>query len=115
MVRARRQIAKGADGVHMTMAAAIAILSLAGILVLVPLGKEYADLRRSWRLGRLSALGTTLLVLPSIGVGFALTLPLASWPALQWATTVLVALVFYSASAAAVRAASGPAEAGGRR
>jgi hypothetical protein len=99
----------------MTIAAGIALLSLAGLLVLVPLLKEYADLRRSWGLGRLSALGTTLLVLPSIGVGFALALPLASRPGFQWATTVLVGLLVYSASAAAVRSATRPAEADGRR
>ena len=99
----------------MTMAVGIAFLSLAGLAVLVPLLKEYGDLRRSWGLGRLTALGTTLLVLPSIGAGFALSLPLASRPAFQWATTVLVALFVYSASAAAVRSATRPAEAGGRR
>jgi hypothetical protein len=99
----------------MTMAAEIAIFSLVGLAVLAPLGREYADLRRSWGLGRLGAFGTTLLVLPSIGVGFALALPLASQPALQWTVTVLVALVVYSASAAAVRSAASPAEVRSRR
>jgi uncharacterized membrane-anchored protein len=95
----------------MTMAAEIAIFSLVGLVVLAPLGREYADLRRSWGLGRLSALGTTLLVLPAIGVGFALALPLAAHPGLQWTVTVLAALLAYSASAAAVRSAASPAEA----
>jgi hypothetical protein len=87
----------------MILAAEIALLSLVGVLVLAPLAREYTDLRRSWGFGRASALGTTLFVLPSLGIGFALALPLASRPALQWATTVVVALCVYSLSAAAVR------------
>ncbi len=98
----------------MTMAAEIGILALVALVVLAPLGREYADLRRSWGFGRLAAFGTTLLVLPSIGVGFALALPLASRPALQWTTTVLVALIVYSVSAAAVRSAASPARARSR-
>jgi hypothetical protein len=98
----------------MTMAAEIAALSFVGLAVLVPLGREYMDLRRSWRLGRLTAFGTTLLVLPATGVGFALGLPLASRPALQWTTIVLVALLVYSLSAAAVRATASPADARSR-
>jgi uncharacterized membrane protein len=105
---------KGAYAVRMTMATEIAIFSFVGLVVLAPLGREYADLRRSSGFGRLSAFGTTLLVLPSIGVGFALALPLASRPALQWAVTVLAALLVYSASVAAVRSAARPAEARGR-
>jgi ABC-type molybdate transport system permease subunit len=99
----------------MRMAAEIAALSLVGLVVLAPLGREYADLRRSWGLGRLTAFGTTLLVLPSIGVGFALALPLASRPVLQWTVTVLAAILVYSAAAVAVRSAASPAEARGRR
>jgi ABC-type molybdate transport system permease subunit len=99
----------------MTMAIEIAVLSLVGVAVLAPLGHEYADLRRSWGFGRLSAFGTTLLVVPAIGIGFALALPLSSRPALQWTTTVLAALLVYSASAAAVRSAASPAEARSRR
>jgi hypothetical protein len=99
----------------MRMAAEIAALSLVGLVVLAPLGREYADLRRSWGLGRLTAFGTTLLVLPSIGVGFALALPLASRPVLQWTVTVLAAILVYSAAAVAVRSAASPGEARGRR
>lgn len=94
----------------MTMAAEIAAFSLLGLVVLAPLSREYADLRRSWGFRRLTAFGTTLLVLPAIGVGFALALPLASQPALQWATTVVVALLVYSVSAAVVRSTASPAE-----
>src|SRR5215210_6295924 len=93
----------------MTLAAEIGILSLVGLVVLAPLGREYADLRRSWGFGRMTAAGTTLLVIPSIGIGLALALPLASRPALQWAMTVLVALLAYPLSAAAVRSAASAA------
>jgi hypothetical protein len=99
----------------MTMAAEIAVFSLVGLVVLAPLGREYADLRRSWGFRRLTAFGTTMLVLPAIAIGFALGLPLASQPALQLATTVVVALLVYSASAAAVRSTATPAEAPSRR
>jgi hypothetical protein len=99
----------------MRMAVEIAALAFVGLVALAPLGREYTDLRRSWGFGRLTALGTTLLVLPSIGVGLALALPLASGPVLQWTTTVVVALVVYSASAIAVRSVVTPAEARGRR
>lgn len=94
----------------MDMAAELMLLALAAV-VLAPLGREYVDLRRSWGLGRLAALGTTLLVLPALGIGFALALPLSSRPALQWTATVIVALLVYSLGAAAVRASAHPAEA----
>jgi hypothetical protein len=99
----------------MIVTAEIAALSLVGLVVAAPLGREYVDLRRSWGFGRLAALGTTLLVLPSIGIGFAFALPLSSRPALQWATTVVVALLVYSLTAAAVRSSASPAEARSRR
>jgi hypothetical protein len=99
----------------MTTALEIAVFSLVGLVLLAPLGREYADLRRSWGLGRLGAFGTTLLVLPATGVGFALGLPLVAQPVLQWTVTVLAALLVYSASAAAVRAVARPAAARARR
>ncbi|HEY7196925.1 MAG TPA: hypothetical protein VH306_07050 [Gaiellaceae bacterium] len=95
----------------MTVTTGIVLLVLAAIVILAPLGREYADLRRSFRLGRIAALGTTLLVVPSLAIGFALALPLSSRPALQWTTTVVVALLSYSLFAAAVRSAAKPAEA----
>jgi len=78
-------------------------LAVVGAVVLAPLAREYADLRQAWGFGRLAALATTLLVLPSLGVGLALSLPLADRPALQWAVVVVVALVVYSLAAAGVR------------
>jgi hypothetical protein len=97
------------------VAAEIGALLFVGLVVVAPLGREYADLRRSSGLGRLAALGTTLLVLPSIGVGFALSMPLGSQPALQWATAVAAALLVYSAAVAAVRSSAEPAEESSRR
>jgi len=80
------------------------LLAVVGIVVVVPLTREYADLRRTWGFGRLAALATTLLVLPSLGVGLALSLPLANRPTLQWTAAVVMAIVVYSLTAAGVRA-----------
>jgi hypothetical protein len=99
----------------MTTALEIVILSLVGLALLAPLAREYADLRRSSGLSRATALGTTMLVLPAIGIGFAVGLPLTSRPALQWIVTVLAALLVYSAAVAGVRSAASPAEARSRR
>ena len=43
----------------------VGILAVAA-LVVVPLIREYADFRRAWGLGRLSALGVTGLVVPAV-------------------------------------------------
>ena len=73
------------------------ILFLAiGAVVLVPLAREYVDFRRAWGLGRVGALATTSLVLPSLAVGFALARPLAAHPFLQWLVTVLATIGIYS-------------------
>ena len=80
------------------------LLALVGTVVVAPLAREYADLRQAWGLGRLAALATTLLVLPSLGIGLALSLPLAERPTLQWTAVVVVAIVVYSLAAAGVRA-----------
>jgi hypothetical protein len=80
-----------------------------GAVVLVPLAREYADFRRSWGLGRVGALATTALVLPAFAVSFALSLPLASQPALQWAASVGATLVVYSLAVRAVENAVEPA------
>ena len=79
-------------------------LAVVGALVLAPLAREYADLRQAWGFGRLAALATTLLVLPSLGVGLALSLPLADRPSMQWTVAVVVAIAVYSLAAAGVRA-----------
>jgi ABC-type molybdate transport system permease subunit len=99
----------------MTLAAEIGALAFVGLVVVAPLSREYAALRRSSGFGRLAALGTTLLVLPSIGVGFALSLPFGSQPALQWAIAVVAALLVYSVAVAAVRTSTEPAEESSRR
>ena len=83
----------------------LTVLALVGAVVLVPLGLEYADLRRSSGLGRRAALATTLFVLPALGIGIAAGLPLAAAPALQWTVTVAVTLLVYSLAVAVVRAA----------
>jgi ABC-type spermidine/putrescine transport system permease subunit II len=80
------------------------LLAIVGTVVVAPLAREYADLRQAWGLGRLAALATTLLVLPSLGIGLALSLPLAERPTLQWTAAVVLARVVYSLAAAAVRA-----------
>ena len=80
-----------------------------GAVVLLPLAREYADFRRSWGLGRAAALATTGLVVPAFAVSFALSLPLASKPALQWAAIVGATLVVYSLAVRAVENAVEPA------
>jgi hypothetical protein len=84
-----------------------------GTVVLLPLAREYRDFRRSWGLGRGGALATTALVVPALGVGFALSLPLAAHPALQWAAIVVATLLVYSLAVRAVANAV-PARAAGR-
>ena len=78
-------------------------LALVAAVVLVPLGREYADFRRTWGLSRFASLATTLLVLPSLGVGLAVGLRLGGGYELQWATTVGVTLGVYSLATAAIR------------
>ncbi len=80
------------------------LLAVVGAAVVAPLAREYADLRQEWGFGRLTALATTLLVLPSLGIGLALSLPLADRPTLQWTAAVVVAIVVYSLTVAGVRA-----------
>lgn len=85
----------------------VGILALAG-LVVVPLAREYADLRRARNLGRGSAALTTLLVVPSVVVGIGAAVPLAEWPYVQWGATVAVTLAIYSLAVRAVWGAAGP-------
>ena len=80
------------------------LLAVMGTVVVGPLAREYADLRQAWGFGRLAALATTLLVLPSLGVGLTLSLPLADRPTVQWTAAVVAALVVYSLAAAGIRA-----------
>jgi hypothetical protein len=83
------------------------LLAVVGTVVVAPLAREYADLRQEWGFGRLTALATTLLVLPSLGVGLTLSLPLVGRPALQWTAAVVVAMVVYSLAAARIKVTAG--------
>ena len=87
----------------------VGMLLAIGAVVLLPLAREYVDFRRSLGLGRAGALATTMLVLPAFGVGFALSLPLASRPAVQWAAIVGSTLIVYSLAVRAVENAVEPA------
>lgn len=91
------------------------VFAAIGAVVLVPLVREYAEFRRDWGLGRAGALATTALVLPSLAVGFALALPLAERPGIQWLVTVVATLAVYSAAVRAVEQVVEPAAEPGRR
>ena len=86
-------------------------LAIIAAAVLVPLAREYADFRRTWGLTRSASLVTTLLVLPSLGVGLAVGVAVADSFAAQWTATVIATIVLYSAATAAVRSALEPAPA----
>jgi hypothetical protein len=88
----------------------LVVALLAGI-VLVPLAREYVDLRQSFGLSRLGAIGTTALVVPAFGVGLTLALPLQSQPVLQWLATVCATLFLYSAATRAMVSSASAAEA----
>ncbi len=86
----------------MTLESAFPLVILA-LAVLVPLGREYAAFRREWGIGRLAALGTAFSLFPALGVGLAVSQPLAAQPAAQWTVTVVVTLVAYALAVAALR------------
>jgi hypothetical protein len=91
------------------------LLATLAAVVLVPLAREYADFRRAG-LARAGALGVVSLIVPALGVGLALTLPLAGRPTAQWAVTVIVTVVLYSAATRPILArASSAATAPSRR
>jgi uncharacterized membrane-anchored protein len=91
------------------------LLATLAAVVLVPLAREYADLRAAG-LARVSALGVVSLVIPALGVGLALTLPLAGRPEAQWAVTVILTVALYSAATRPILArASSAATAPSRR
>jgi hypothetical protein len=73
-------------------------------VVLVPLAWEYADLRRVHAFSRGAALSVTTLVFPALGIGIAAALPLAPYPTMQWATTIVVTVLLYSAATRAILA-----------
>lgn len=79
-------------------------------IVVVPLGREYADLRRSFGLGRIGAFTTTALVLPSLGVAIVLALPLDAHPVAQWVAIVVTTFAVYSLATRAIVASASSAE-----
>ena len=91
------------------------LLATLAAVVLGPLAREYADLRAAG-LARAGALGVVSLVVPALGVGLALTLPLAGRPEAQWAATVILTVALYSAATRPILArASSAATAPSRR
>jgi hypothetical protein len=86
----------------------LVVALLAGI-ILVPLLREYGDLRRSFGLSRVAAFATTSLVVPAFAVGLTLALPLQSRPALQWFATVVGTLAVYSLAIRAIAASASAA------
>jgi uncharacterized membrane-anchored protein len=88
----------------------VGVTAFLAAVVLVPLGREYADLRRSYALSRLGALATTALVLPAFAVSLVLALPLADFPVAQWLATVATTFLVYSFSTRAIVASAAAAE-----
>jgi ABC-type dipeptide/oligopeptide/nickel transport system permease subunit len=86
------------------------VLALLAAIVLVPLGREYADLRRSFGLGRIGAFATTALVLPSLGVAIVLALPLNAHPVAQWVAIVVTTFAVYSLATRAIVASASSAD-----
>jgi hypothetical protein len=78
-------------------------LAILAVAVLVPLGREYAAFRREWGIGRLAALGTAFSLFPALGVGVAVSQPLAGRPAAQWIAAVAATLLAYSLAVALLR------------
>ena len=86
------------------------VLALLAAIVLVPLGREYFDLRRSFGLGRVGAFATTALVLPAFAVATVMSQPLATHPPLQWCAIVVATFAVYSFATRAIVASASPAE-----
>jgi len=84
----------------------VIVLVLICVLVLAPLAREYADLRRTFGLSRIGAFATTSLVLPAFAMATVLTLPLSPHPVAQWSATVTATVVFYSLAARATAASA---------
>jgi hypothetical protein len=86
----------------MVVSAMPLLLTALVVVVLAPLAREYLDLRRTFGLSRMAALGTTALVAPSFAVGVVLGLPLSAQPALQWVAIVCTTIVVYSLATRAI-------------
>jgi hypothetical protein len=90
-----------------TLLAALPVLVILAAVV-VPLVREYAELRQDWGFGRLAALGTTSTLFPSLGIGLAVSSPLAGTPALRWLVAVAVTIATYSLALSALRPSEAP-------
>jgi hypothetical protein len=88
----------------------VGVLATLGAIVLVPLGREYADLRRSFGLSRVGAFATTALVLPAFAVATVMTQPLSAHTSAQWCAIVLVTFAIYSLATRAIVASASSAE-----
>jgi hypothetical protein len=84
----------------------VIVVGLICVLVLAPLAREYADLRRSFGLSRIGAFATTSLVLPAFAMATVLALPLSPHPVAQWSATVTATVVAYSLAARAIAASA---------
>jgi hypothetical protein len=91
----------------MTLLAALPLLVIAAAIV-VPLVREYAELRSAWGVGRLAALAATSTLFPSLGIGLAVAYPFHETPAASWMVTVAVTVATYSAALAALRPSEAP-------
>jgi hypothetical protein len=88
----------------------VGVLALVAAIVLVPLGREYADLRRRFGLGRMGAFATTALVMPAFALAAVTTQPLAAHPSAQWCAIVLATFAIYSLATRAIVASASSAE-----
>ncbi len=89
------------------------MLSLAPLAVLLaailgPLVWEYTGLRRDWGVSRLGALALTSTLFPSVGIGLALSLPLAGTPVARWLAAIAVTIATYSLALAVLRPSEAP-------
>ena len=88
----------------------VGVLTVLAAIVLVPLGREYTDLRRSFGLGRIGAFATTALVVPAFAVATVMAQPLATHASAQWCAIVLATFALYSLATRAIVASASPAE-----
>jgi hypothetical protein len=88
----------------------VGVVAVLAAIVLVPLGREYADLRRSFGLSKVGAFATTGLVLPAFAAATVMALPLAAHPLAQWSAIVVTTFAIYSLATRAIVASASPVE-----
>jgi len=88
----------------------VGVVAVLAAIVLVPLGRECLDLRRSFGLSKFGAFATTALVLPAFAVATVMALPLAAHPLVQWSAIVLTTFGIYSLATRAIVASASSAE-----